>query len=121
MKNRTRTAQAIYNLAGRILLYMFYCICLTAPRQLLVLSWDSRLRRTGKQQCAKAGIKPPMKKGSARTTCTSCMYFTMLCVIPIELHVAHDAEPSCGSGTGVLTARHSMGVQTIPNAMGQSM
>ena len=30
------------NLAGRTLLYMFYCICLTAPRQLLVLSWDSR-------------------------------------------------------------------------------
>ena len=44
---------------GRIILYMFYCICLTASRQLLVLSWDSRLRRTGKQQCAKAGIKMP--------------------------------------------------------------
>ena len=74
--------------------------------------------RDGKSIYKRVLLKP---KSSARTTCTSCMYFTMLCVIPIELHVAHDTGLSCGSGTGVLMARHSMGVQTIPNAMGQSM
>ncbi len=58
-KTKLLNLDADSNLEGRIILYLFYCICLTVARQLLVLSWDSRLRRTGKQQCAKAGIKMP--------------------------------------------------------------